>query len=1198
MIGMPSAVDICRRLSGKTAVGLIASLLHATGLSAVSVSAGGQAVSAIPISVPPGIAGMVPQLSLTYIDGGPNGPVGVGWSVQGVSIVARCPSVRAIDGFGRNVDFTPGDHLCLDGQRLVRTDEAGVPHVDHATDAAGLPQGQYREFRTEKDSFARIRAYGSENGHADNGPEFIRVWTKSGQLFEYGAQPSGDNSAQALITAGDSFAEVRSGRSATVVAVWAVRRASDVSGNYIDFRYEQRAVAVGSTPVNVIAPLAREWVPVEIRYTGNGGQAPANKIVFDYVDRIDAPPGANLGLDTEEAYQFDRKNASLRLLKGIRTFVGQGAVAVAYTRLDYSPAPISGRSRLVAVSQCSGRLPAQCFSPTVIAYESQNTVAAFAANPGFTAGPLARLAMTDTAASVGVLTGDFFGSGRTDVLRWSSTASDNQLWRSAGDGAFQAATGFNVTADLLFSADGCYRTVVADFNGDGLSDLLRTVQGAGCRGALSLLFLSRGDGSFDRRVLPADIVLQQRTAVSTFTAGECPIPNAPSDSVVVVSAPALVVDRYGPGRRPAGSQTIAPPPGSEGDQLCWRTTRTEGRRFYVLDVDGDGILDLVTTIALGFTWFSNWGPVPSEEDLCRGAVPEAAPQICTRVYKGGVSGDFVELPGLLVAFHSLYSEPPRAGSSAPFWRLPEVADIDGDGLSDILSSVTGNWRSLGNGDFAPSEVRDGSQVCRLPIDFNGDGRSDCLNPVAFGGEQSLSLSYGAANSGPIAQFNLRSLTDPLEAVVNGVQTLGVVVDDFDGDGRQDILRWGTSTADNGVYLSNGDGSFRGRQSLGLQSIPRPLQSADGATAFVLGDFLGNGRRQILHLKSNPPVTGGDEASLNQLYEMPGFAGPRDVLVSVTTPSGLTTTVTARVPLTKLRSVGGRYLGDRGTAQAALPPLVDLSLPMYVVATLTRDTGAGTIATEHLYAGLKAERGGRGLLGFREVHQASPTPDGGSLNVVAEYLQQFPFTGVAASSTTYLGALACHLPGSVPCTLAPPISTTFNSYCDRVGATVQGAGMQSQCTFAPGPLPPRSVRRPYLLTSIEGGRDLNQPALALPTITTNNRFNDFGDLVRVELTTVGKVGASGPDYVSTRVLDNVFCLPDSSNCPNRTTGDHWVLGRLMASAVTQNKPDHLSVLNAAAGSNPYALTTQGSGPLAPARLKTAVLATVIDDLLED
>ena len=61
--------------TGSSWVGALA-LAVALGAQAVSVGSGGQASYGVAISVPPGVAGMSPNLALSYADGGINGPVG------------------------------------------------------------------------------------------------------------------------------------------------------------------------------------------------------------------------------------------------------------------------------------------------------------------------------------------------------------------------------------------------------------------------------------------------------------------------------------------------------------------------------------------------------------------------------------------------------------------------------------------------------------------------------------------------------------------------------------------------------------------------------------------------------------------------------------------------------------------------------------------------------------------------------------------------------------------------------------------------------------------------------------------------------------------------------------------------------------------------------------------------------------------
>src|SRR5262245_8768426 len=112
-----------------------------------AVSPSGAATYDVPITVPPGTAGMQPELALHYDSQGPNGPLGVGFALSGQSAIGRCPSDLGRDGAVRAVQLDRGDRLCLDGERLVAV--AGV---------YGLPGSEYR---TERESWARIAAVGS-----------------------------------------------------------------------------------------------------------------------------------------------------------------------------------------------------------------------------------------------------------------------------------------------------------------------------------------------------------------------------------------------------------------------------------------------------------------------------------------------------------------------------------------------------------------------------------------------------------------------------------------------------------------------------------------------------------------------------------------------------------------------------------------------------------------------------------------------------------------------------------------------------------------------------------------------------------------------------------------------------------------------------------------------------------------------------
>src|SRR5580693_6511047 len=84
-----------------------------------AVSPGGQATYTLPLTVPPGRLGMEPKLAIAYDSSAGEGPLGVGFGLQGLSSITRCPSNMAQDGRIRAVQYDELDHACLDGLRIV-----------------------------------------------------------------------------------------------------------------------------------------------------------------------------------------------------------------------------------------------------------------------------------------------------------------------------------------------------------------------------------------------------------------------------------------------------------------------------------------------------------------------------------------------------------------------------------------------------------------------------------------------------------------------------------------------------------------------------------------------------------------------------------------------------------------------------------------------------------------------------------------------------------------------------------------------------------------------------------------------------------------------------------------------------------------------------------------------------------------------
>jgi hypothetical protein len=161
----------------------------------------GSANYTIPIQVPPGTAGMQPNLALAYNSHRGNGPVGMGWSLSGLSSIHRCARTYVQDGFkgGINLESTT-DRLCLDGQRLI------------------LVSGSYAfansEYRTETESFSKVVMNDLNNW---------TVYAKSGQIMHFRA-------IMALPP-----------KTATPL-LWVLDKISDRTGNYLTVSYSEDRV--------------------------------------------------------------------------------------------------------------------------------------------------------------------------------------------------------------------------------------------------------------------------------------------------------------------------------------------------------------------------------------------------------------------------------------------------------------------------------------------------------------------------------------------------------------------------------------------------------------------------------------------------------------------------------------------------------------------------------------------------------------------------------------------------------------------------------------------------------------------------------------------------------------------------------------------------------------------------------------------
>lgn len=392
-----SLVNRGKRVAGATA-------------GAVEIGASGDAGYAIPITVPAGGAGMQPTLSLSYSSSAPNGYLGVGWDINGLSEIFRCEKQQYLDGKVEGITWTNSDPFCLDGARLIPIE--------------GINGANGTEYRTEIESFARIRSFG---GSATTGPERFMVEYKSGEIAHYGRS-------------WDSRVEAQ-GR--TAVVSWALTSVEDRYGNKRNYYYFEDTSS-GEHRIDRI-------------------QYPGGEVHFEYGSRSDVVTGYSAG---------SRITVSSRLSR-VRALVA-GQLYREYN-LHYETSPVSGFLRLTSVLECGA--DGSCLNPTHFSWYGSTAPSTYS---------LGTLNATDICANgstnygvcndndnhTTLMYGDVNGDGITDVCWRSDTGIRCKLSTDSGITGAEIVTSHCKNGTHCGHSDRFKTMQLIDVNLDGKADLV------------------------------------------------------------------------------------------------------------------------------------------------------------------------------------------------------------------------------------------------------------------------------------------------------------------------------------------------------------------------------------------------------------------------------------------------------------------------------------------------------------------------------------------------------------------------------------------------------------------------------------------------------------------------------------------------------------------------------------------------------
>ncbi|GHV43772.1 hypothetical protein FACS1894180_3850 [Bacteroidia bacterium] len=198
----------------------------------IEVNGGGQLQFTLPVALPPGVKSVAPQINLIYTSGSGNGIAGYGWNLSGITAITRMGKTIEKDGETRGIQLDNTDYFAFNGQRLLL--KSGTYGANNA------------EYVTEKYSNLKIKSMGSVTYNGKAAPQYFEVTFEDGSVALYG-------------NAGNS----------RTPAEYNISQWTDAQGNYITYTYGI---------INNVAFIST------IEWGGNStaGTPHFNKITFNY----------------------------------------------------------------------------------------------------------------------------------------------------------------------------------------------------------------------------------------------------------------------------------------------------------------------------------------------------------------------------------------------------------------------------------------------------------------------------------------------------------------------------------------------------------------------------------------------------------------------------------------------------------------------------------------------------------------------------------------------------------------------------------------------------------------------------------------------------------------------------------------------------------------------------------------------------
>lgn len=444
--------------------------LNSVGVGAIDgvfdVSSSGKPIYNIPLIIPPSIKDVGPELSLVYSGLDSNGYLGVGWYIDGLSEISRCPTTLDQDGYILGVNFLSKDKFCLNGQRLK------LISGSYGADGA--------EYRTENESFTKIVSYGSFG----SGPDYFKVWKSTGEIELYG------NSADSK----------RTNTNETQIATWSISEQQDRQNNATKYLYYSNA----SAGLHYIDSITFNGNSIDFQYENRSDvivshKGGARRVIDLRLDKIITLVGSNVAQSYDLQYIYGIQTGQSRVNSIEVCAEGQYCLPKTTFNWDLVDPPLaytsaySGRKDglypagkafdrqqyLVGDVNRDGRTDmvwtyrdaeTNSLGWALFLTDGQSGELTFAANGVESGYAVSGIQEND----ISFLLGDVSGDGRSDLVLAIRNNTDfyRHVYIASDTGDSFQSQGYQVDSDsdYINYTDGKY--LLADVNGDGRQDLV------------------------------------------------------------------------------------------------------------------------------------------------------------------------------------------------------------------------------------------------------------------------------------------------------------------------------------------------------------------------------------------------------------------------------------------------------------------------------------------------------------------------------------------------------------------------------------------------------------------------------------------------------------------------------------------------------------------------------------------------------